>query len=189
MLGRPDDVNPLLSAKELGHSEYPNKCNRNPTIQYPASGGVSRTQDKKPRHAANTQVGTGEKEKIKISEGYRRLFTKPRISVAGYSAFHQTTQLPQLFWFHREQTRYLKYFYLPFFFRTRPQPPERKTRRGGQCRRGVQKPDINTLSESLRSRHALGTGGTLYGIHCALLLLVRQSDTLQHCFPTSFNLA
>ncbi|CAJ0952688.1 unnamed protein product [Ranitomeya imitator] len=86
------------------------------------------------------------REKIEVSERHRGLFTEPSLPVAGYSAFHQATQLSKLFWFHRQQARHLKFFYLPFFFREQPRPSKGKMRWRGQCHRGTQKPDGNTLT-------------------------------------------
>ncbi|CAJ0932264.1 unnamed protein product [Ranitomeya imitator] len=147
MFGRPDDPNPLIPPKEPGYGKCPDKRHREPTDQYYAPGGVPGTQDKESRNVTATQIRTRKEEKIKVLKRHRGLSTEPCLSVARCSAFHQATQLSKLFWFHRQQARNLKPFYLPFFFfREHPWPSKGKTRRGGQCRRGTQKPDGNTLA-------------------------------------------
>ncbi|XP_077117395.1 uncharacterized protein LOC143773979 [Ranitomeya variabilis] len=142
------DLNSLVSSTKPGHSECSSKCYRNPTNQYHAPGRIPRTQDKESGTTTATQTGGGKKEKVKVPTGYRRLPAEPCLSVAGYSAFHQTAQLDKLFWFHRQQARVFK---LCFFFREQSWPPKRKTRRGGQCKRGTQKPGGDSLTESLKS--------------------------------------
>ncbi|XP_077129127.1 uncharacterized protein LOC143786019 [Ranitomeya variabilis] len=135
--------------EQFGHRERSNMCHRKPTYQHNAPGGISRTQKEKPRATTHSQGGIRKEEKIKVPEGCGGLPSKPRLPVARFSAFHQTTQLPQLFWLHRQQAWHFQHFYLPFFFREQPRSPKRKTRRGGQCRRGFQKPDVDPIPESL----------------------------------------
>ncbi|XP_069616303.1 uncharacterized protein [Ranitomeya imitator] len=173
MFGRSDDLNPLVPPEEPGYGKCPDKRHREPTDQYHAPGGVPGTQDKESRNVTATQIRTRKEEKIKVLKRHRGLSTEPCLSVARCATFHQTTQLSKLFGFHRQQARYLKPFYLPsFFFREYPRPSKGKTRRGGQCRRGTQKPDGNTLAEPLVTSCAPSTGPTPYGI--SLCTLVRQ---------------
>ncbi|CAJ0915856.1 unnamed protein product [Ranitomeya imitator] len=112
-------------------------------------------QELKKKNQELLQSHRSEVEKRKRSKflRHRRLFTKPSLPVARYSAFHQATQLAKLFWFHRQQARHFKFFFLPFFFREQPRPTKRKTRRGGQCRRGTQKPDGDTLTVNISSKN------------------------------------
>ncbi|XP_077141759.1 uncharacterized protein LOC143805894 isoform X2 [Ranitomeya variabilis] len=166
MLGGPYDLNPFLSSKKPGYGEHPNKCYRKPTDQHYAPGGVPGAQDKKSRTITIAQIRGRKEEKIKVSTGHRGLFTDPSLPVAGFSAFHQATQLTKLFWFHRQQARYLKLF---FFFREQPRPPKGKTRWGRQCHRGTQKPDGNTLSEPLIAPLALSTSHVLLPLRATRL--------------------
>ncbi|XP_077131223.1 uncharacterized protein LOC143785945 isoform X1 [Ranitomeya variabilis] len=175
MFGRSDDLNSFLSPKEPGNSEHSNKCHREPTDQYHAPGRVPGTQTKESRSLESTQDGSGKEEKIKISTRYRGLPAEPGLSVARYSAVFQTTQLFKLIRFCRQQTWHLKLFHFPlfFFFRAQSGPSKGKTRRGGQCRRGKQKSDGDTLAESLAALP--GTEHQL-SFTCALLI----SEHLAH---------
>ncbi|XP_069600011.1 uncharacterized protein [Ranitomeya imitator] len=174
MFRGPYDFNPFLPSKEPGNSECPNQRDRESTDQYPASGRIPGTQDKESGAITVTQIGIGEEKKIQILEGHRGLPAEPCLPVARYSALHQAPQLTKLFWFHRQQARHLKFFFLPFFFREQPQPSKGKTRRGGQCRRGTQKSDGNTLTESLVTPHVLSTG---LSSHALLPLRVTRPST------------
>ncbi|XP_077137512.1 uncharacterized protein LOC143803305 [Ranitomeya variabilis] len=148
MFCRSYDSDSFLPPKEPGNGEHSNKCHRKPIDQHHATGRVPGTQTEESRSSKNTQGGSGKEETIKIFTGHRGLSAEPGLSMARYSAFLQTTQLFKLIWLCRQQTWHLKLFHFPlfFFFRTQSWPSKGKTRRGGQCRRGKQKPDGDTLA-------------------------------------------
>ncbi|CAJ0937077.1 unnamed protein product, partial [Ranitomeya imitator] len=54
--------------------------------------------------------------------------------------------LPQLLRLGRQQTRHLVYLYIRQFFREQLRALKRKTRRGGQFRRGLQKPHVDQIT-------------------------------------------
>ncbi|CAJ0923227.1 unnamed protein product [Ranitomeya imitator] len=58
----------------------------------------------------------------------------------------RSSDLPKFLRLGRQQTWYLKYLHIQQFFRQQPGPFKRKTRRGGQCRRGLQKPHVDQIT-------------------------------------------
>ncbi|XP_077107757.1 uncharacterized protein LOC143816737 [Ranitomeya variabilis] len=175
MLSRSNDSHSLLSSKELGLSQYSDTGHRVSTNQHDAPGRIPGIKDKESGTTTAAQIGGRKEKEVQVPTGYRRLPTEPGLSMARYSAFHQATQLKKLFWIHRQQTRYLK---LCFFFREQPRSQKRKTRRGGQCHRGLQRPDDNTLTEPLNAPLARNTAHD--SSLCVALHLLVEVGPLPH---------
>ncbi|XP_069586023.1 uncharacterized protein [Ranitomeya imitator] len=162
--------------EQPGYRQLADMCHRKPVNQHHVPGGLPRSQSTKPGDPAHTQTRPGKKEKVEIFKGHRRLPPEQSVPVAGTPARLQASDLPKFLRLGRQQTWHLKYLHIQQFFRQQPGTLKRKTRRGGQCRRGLQKPHVDQITESLdcTTFTILGTVYTLHGPH------VRPSTMLFH---------
>ncbi|XP_073440413.1 uncharacterized protein [Dendrobates tinctorius] len=138
-------------------------CHGKSINQHHVSGQIPGTEKQEPGIPMSLQNGIGEEEKGQVSLRRRGLFTKSSLPLAGQSTLYKTSHITKLIWFRGQPTWHFLHIYWPFCIFFRPWPLKRKTRRGGQCRRGLQRPDLDKITESLESphHHILDTSGYL----------------------------